>query len=116
VGWRGVVLFDSIVAECSPTAVVETGTHLGSTTEYFAATHLPIYSVEYDRRRYGAKIRLWRRRNVHLKRGDSRAGPVLFYLDAHWEADLPLYEELVLIFGRCSDAIVMIDDFSVPFD
>jgi hypothetical protein len=37
-------------------------------------------------------------------------------LDAHWESDLPLNEELAIIFDRCSNAIVMIDDFSVPFD
>jgi predicted O-methyltransferase YrrM len=125
-------LFESIVAGCSPVAIVETGTYLGSTTEYLATTGLPIYSVENDRRTYGfAKVRLWRQRNIHLKRSDSRValrlwldgplhsgkgGSVLFYLDAHWGADLPLYEELVLIFDRCSDAIVIIDDFSVPFD
>lgn len=126
-------LFESIVAGCCPIAIIETGTYRGSTTEYLARTRLPIYSVEHNRREYGfAKIRLWRWRNVHLKRSDSRAalrawldsplhssgkrGPVLLYLDAHWEADLPLYEELVLIFDHCSNAIVMIDDFSVPFD
>jgi hypothetical protein len=107
-GWGGpfngqrarVALFESIVAKCSPVIIVETGTYLGATTEYLAATRLPIYSVEHDRRAYGfAKTGLWRGRNVHLKRGDSRAalgawldgplhnhggGPVLFYLDAHW--------------------------------
>ena len=91
-------LFESILAKSSPAIIVETGTYLGSTTEYLAATQLPVYSVEYDRRAYGfAKARLWTRRSVHLKRGDSRAalqewldgpihnhrsGPVLFYLDA----------------------------------
>ena len=127
-----VALFESMVAECSPSIIVETGTRLGATTEYLAATQLPIYSVEHDRRAYGfAKARLWRRRNVHLKRSDSRValrawfdgplhnhsgGPVLIYLDAHWGPDLPLYEELVVIFDHSSDAIVMIDDFKVPFD
>ena len=125
-------LFESIATKCSPVVIVETGTYLGNTTEYFAATQLPIYSVEADRRAYGfAKTRLWRRRNVHLKRGDSREalqawfdgplhnhsyGPVLFYLDAHWGTHLPLYQELVIIFDHCSNAIVMIDDFRVPFD
>ena len=127
-----VALFENIVAECSPVAIVETGTYLGTTTERLAATQIPIYSVELDRRTYGfARTRLWRRRNVHFKRGDSRAalrawlnGPlhnysgrhVLFYLDAHWGSDLPLSDELDIIFSHCSNAIVMIDDFSVPFD
>jgi hypothetical protein len=127
-----VALFESILAKSSPAIIVETGTYLGSTTEYLAATKLPVYSVESDRCAYGfAKARLWRRHNVHLKRGDSRAalqewldgplhnhssGPALFYLDAHWSSDLPLGEELAVIFDRCGDAIVMIDDFRVPFD
>src|SRR5262245_16685217 len=88
-------LFESILAKSSPAIIVETGTYLGSTTKYLAATKLPVYSVEYDRRAYAfAKARLWTRRSVHLKRGDSRAalqewldgpihnhssGPVLFY-------------------------------------
>ena len=66
-----------------------------------------------------------------LLRGDSRQalrklfdGPlrslrvstIFFYLDAHWNADLPLAEELEIIFSRCPAAIVAIDDFKVPFD
>jgi hypothetical protein len=125
-------LFYSLVEKFTPVAIVETGTYLGTTTEFLAATGLPIFSVESDPRRYGfAKIRLWRRRNVHLMRGDSRAtlqmwfdGPLrwtrnqtLFvYLDAHWNDDLPLAEELEIVFGACPSAIVMIDDFQVPFD
>jgi len=43
-------------------------------------------------------------------------GGLFAYLDAHWEADLPLAEELEIVFGWDSDAIVMIDDFQVPDD
>ena len=38
------------------------------------------------------------------------------YLDAHWKNDLPLAEEIDLIFSHCAAAVVMIDDFQVPFD
>jgi hypothetical protein len=38
------------------------------------------------------------------------------YLDAHWNINLPLVEELETVFSACSNAIVMIDDFKVPFD
>src|SRR5581483_11607057 len=41
-------------------------------------------------------------------------GPALFYLDAHWDKqDLPLLEELRLIFERSPRAVVLIDDFEV---
>jgi hypothetical protein len=42
--------------------------------------------------------------------------PLFFYLDAHWHEDLPLEEELALIWSRCSRSVVMIDDFAVPGD
>ncbi len=42
--------------------------------------------------------------------------PVLFYLDAHWNEDLPLAEEARLIVEQAPLAVVMIDDFCVPFD
>jgi hypothetical protein len=41
---------------------------------------------------------------------------VLFYLDAHWNGDLPVLEELALIFKHRAQGLVMIDDFQVPFD
>jgi hypothetical protein len=125
-------LFHDIIIHSRPRAIVETGTYLGTTTDFLADTGLPIYSIETDPRNYGfALARLWRRRNVTLLHGDSREtlyklinGPLLaltssslfFYLDAHWSDDLPLAEELELVFGRCPAAVVMIDDFQVPFD
>jgi hypothetical protein len=112
-------------------AVVETGTHVGMTTEFIARTlPVPIFTVEYNRRIYGfAKIRLFQYSNVKLYKGDSCSflrklfnlkllldGPVFFYLDAHWGNNLPLAEELKIIFENCTQAIVMIDDFQVPWD
>jgi hypothetical protein len=41
---------------------------------------------------------------------------VFFYLDAHWNDDLPLADEVDIVFQRCPKAIVMIDDFEVPSD
>ncbi|MEO7673976.1 MAG: hypothetical protein ABIU09_07850, partial [Pyrinomonadaceae bacterium] len=38
------------------------------------------------------------------------------YLDAHWNADLPLFDEIALIGDNWSDSVVMIDDFEVPGD
>jgi len=39
---------------------------------------------------------------------------VFFYLDAHWQEDLPLKEEVDIVFKKTEDGIVMIDDFQVP--
>jgi hypothetical protein len=46
----------------------------------------------------------------------ARNQSLLVYLDAHWNDDLPLAEEIEIVFGVCPNAIVMIDDFKVPFD
>jgi hypothetical protein len=126
-------LFLSLIFTCRPAAIIETGTHVGASTEFMAeVSKLPVYSVEVDARYFGfAKMRLRKRRNVQLSFGDSRAfltnfisrdaaryigRPLLFYLDAHWGKDLPLSEELAIIFASFLHAIVMIDDFHVPHD
>jgi len=128
------VLFVEIAVKTQPRAVVETGTARGSTTEFFSRTGLPVFTIELQPRYYGfARARFWRQRNVKSLRGDSRealrrlfAGPlhalcsctIFFYLDAHghMNGDLPLAEELDIVFNQCPPAVVMIDDFEVPTD
>lgn len=125
-------IFKAIIASIRPKAIIETGTHIGTTTELMAESGLPVYTIESHPRCYGfARARLWWRPNVRLRQGDSRAelmklfgGPLdsrknlslFFYLDAHWDEDLPLREELDIIFSRAKNAVVMIDDFQVPDD
>lgn len=126
--WR-CLMFAELVHKTAPKAIVETGTYLGTTTEWLAAFQLPVFSCEAHPENYGfSKARLQATPNVRIVRADSRAflarllaspvgdGPNLFYLDAHWNADLPLAEELELIFGRAPNSVVVIDDFEVPGD
>jgi predicted O-methyltransferase YrrM len=125
-------LFEAIVDSVRPQALIETGTYRGTTTESLAATGLPVYTIEGNARYYGfARARLRRESNVTLCRGDSRAelerlfagplkgllhAPLFFYLDAHWNDELPLAEEIASIFSRAPNAVVMVDDFAVPDD
>jgi len=110
-------------------AIVETGTFRGATSEYFARkSGLPVHTVECSLRHYYySKKRFRRVPEVRLYHGDSRsflgrlmqdpAFPkqrVLFYLDAHWNEDLPLYEELKIIFSGWTESVIVIDDFRVP--
>ena len=91
--------------------VFETGTYRASTTEFFEAVfNCPVYTVEIEERywRY-SRARLAGTPRIHLERGDSRsflrrhaasAAPdesVFVYLDAHWQADLPLIDELTIL-------------------
>ena len=41
---------------------------------------------------------------------------ISFLPDAHWNDDLPLAEELEIVFSHNSNAVVMVDDFRVPGD
>jgi hypothetical protein len=128
-------LFVDILAKTQPLALVETGTSLGATTALMSQTGLPVFTIERYPRHYGfARARFWRKRNVRLLNGDSAIvlrklfdGPLqalssrtlFFYLDAHghWYGDdLPLADEIDIVFRRCPSAVVMIDDFEVPTD
>lgn len=125
-------LFVDILTKTGPNAIVETGTFLGATTEYMSQAGLPVFTIEAHPRNYGfACARFWRKRNVKLLYGDSRphlhklfngalhhlaGATIFFYLDAHWNDDLPLAEEIDIIFSYCPMAVIMIDDFEVPSD
>ncbi len=122
--------FDQLKQQCPFDAIVETGTYRGESTLFFATAGCPVYSSEVNPRYMGyAQARLWSRSNVSLFRGDSREflrrliqnsnvskDRVFFYLDAHWHDDLPLREEIDLIFRNWTRPVVMVDDFQVPDD
>jgi len=131
-GQRGrQAIFRDILTQLQCKAIVETGTYLGTTTTFFAGFGLPVYTVETDPRYHGfAQMQLRRFRDrVHLSLGDSRVflkrlaqeasfpkDSIFFYLDAHWESDLPLAEEITTIFATWQNSVIMIDDFAVPGD
>jgi hypothetical protein len=110
--------------------VLETGTYYGSSAEFFAAVFGgPVYTVEANPRFYSySNQRFQNHPDVHVEFGDSRrflrhvtelpgeSTETLFvYLDAHWEKDLPLGDELRIL-ASVPRAIVMVDDFQVPGD
>lgn len=125
-------LFQEIIGAVKPAFIVETGTYLGTTTEFMSVLGLPTYTIENNERNYGFCLARFRRKsNIFLRLGDSReilhslldgeleearGSRLFFYLDAHWNEDLPLAEELGVIFSRCPSATVMIDDFEIPGD
>ena len=119
-----------IISGCAIKRVIETGTFVGTTTEFFAQFGIPVISAESNAE-YAkhARARLTNWKNVDLRIGDSvavledirreaidRTVPTLFYLDAHWSNRLPLREEAELAIGHFASSILMIDDFAVPDD
>jgi hypothetical protein len=126
------LLFAALVEGLRPAAIVETGTYLGTTTEWMAAFQVPVFTCESSEEYFGfAQARLSDVGNVTVALRDSRVflgdlledqarrfhdEAVIFYLDAHWHADLPLAAEIDLIFRICARAAIVIDDFEVPDD
>lgn len=109
--------------------VVETGTYRGNSTEFFAhVLGVPVHTVEAHPRYYHyAAKRLAPYPDVTVELGDSREilrrlgerpgdPTTLFYLDAHWEQDLPLREEVEIIAKGWQSGVVVIDDFEVEGD
>jgi predicted O-methyltransferase YrrM len=123
-------LYLEIIELLRPSAVIETGTFKGTTTRYLAESQdSPVYSCELNRRKYGYALHHLRpvRRRVDLRLSDSRRflanlakdpevakTRVLFYLDAHWNDDLPLREEIEIITESWKEPVVIVDDFEVP--
>ena len=119
-----------VIALMQPAAVVETGSYRGTTTAFFRDSGLPVYTVELKPQLYHYVRRRFRRdESVEVALGDSRdyldrlskrgdvpKARVLFYLDAHWEDDLPVQEELEMIRRVWRESVVMVDDFEVPDD
>lgn len=120
------------IAETFPIQrVIETGTFRGATTGLLRGIFgKPVATVEADPRFFAyCERRVGQVPGVEVHHGDSRAflrdlatrkdwstWPTFFYLDAHWEKDLPLADELRIIAATWADAVVMIDDFQVPDD
>ena len=123
-------LFLDLIERANPQAVIETGTYRGTTTE-FMAEHFrrAIFTCEIvPRQFFQSQKKLAIYPQVSVFEADSRrfledvlsqktAGtPLFFYLDAHWQEDLPLRDELEIILRHGPPSIIMVDDFRVPFD
>ncbi len=124
-------IFREIVKTLPFNAVVETGTFRGDTTLFMAdASGLPVFTAEAHPRYHAySKCRLRDVNGAFVRHEDARfflgslamdpffpKEGVLFYLDAHWKKDLPLRDEVNIIYDNWKDFVIMIDDFEVPDD
>lgn len=123
-------IFEELLTICDFNAIFETGTYTGDTTGYLSKTsNLPVYTCEVNKWYYSiARKRLKDYAGIHFYLGDSRKfllqmaeqnltdKHVFVYLDAHWDTDLPLQEEIKIISDNWDKFVIMIDDFQVPDD
>jgi hypothetical protein len=123
-------LFDAVLEAFACESIIETGTYLGNTTKYMAnASSLPVYSCESNPAFFAiANRELAQSSSIELFFGDSRLflknlisqgvhrRRSFFYLDAHWNQDLPLMTEIEIIVRNWDEFVLMVDDFQVPHD
>lgn len=103
---------------------VETGTNRGWTSGWMASQGFEVYTCETNAERFEraravyGHLPTWHayhessRQRVPLL-VDSIFEPALWYLDAHWEGEWPILDELRAI-GRCESGVIVIHDFKVP--
>jgi predicted O-methyltransferase YrrM len=121
----------SLIGLRPPSVIVETGTYLGVTAEFLALlTGVDVWTCESQaiyfksaRKRFRANplVHAVLAESPHFLKSlaDDASVPkenALFYLDAHWDANLPLREELSIINESWQKAWILIDDFQVPGD
>ena len=109
--------------------IVETGTHMGDTTERLALMFpdIEVHTVEIDQTSYyKASARLSSFKNVRCHLGSSDKvletliptllnKKIFFYLDAHWWEYWPLKNELLVISKYLyNNSIIIVDDISIP--
>jgi predicted O-methyltransferase YrrM len=124
-------LIRALVRALRPRAVFESGTYRGATTHFLHhVSGAPVYSAEKNPKYARAAARcLHNFPQVRVVNRDSRSAlrmlkesaslplsRVLFYLDAHWEADLPLRDEVRMVTESWQSSVIVIDDFKVPDD
>jgi SAM-dependent methyltransferase len=114
----------------NPLYIIETGTFVGTTTKFFSKFSSEVFSIEISKEFIEiAKKNLSNAPNITLILGDSSieiknlidnhidsGQKSFFYLDAHWETNLPLQTEVSLILQYFLDFIIVIDDFKNEFD
>lgn len=98
---------------------VETGTYQGDTSFFFSLIFEKVFTCDIiDHPR---KLEFYLRDNLIYETKSSPAffqdhldeikTDSLFFLDAHWMSYWPLRDELAIVFNKCRDPIVIVDDF-----
>jgi hypothetical protein len=114
-----------LVAEQKIRTVVETGSWRGYTTRRFSEFVNNVFTIESDSAlQFAARQTLVDRANAVVITGRSQNmlpalmpglfKPILYYLDAHWENDWPILDELKAIADLDDRCCIIIHDCKVP--
>ena len=116
--------FENLISKFNVTKIYETGTYLGWSTLKLSEFNLPVYTIEVNTNYIvESHNNLKDKKNVHVFWGESpeilnslcteNDENCLFFLDAHWNENLPILDELDVI-KRTKNPVIIIHDFFVP--
>lgn len=115
-----------LIAKYSIKTVVETGTYKGSTSYWLAAHASIVHTIEISPLlSKQAAIKCKNRKNILFHTGNSPVvltsfihtlnAPILYFLDAHWNAYWPLLDELdVIAKANNRNCVLVLHDAYVP--
>jgi len=115
-----------IINQFNPTLLIETGTHLGNTTEFIATLNIPFMAVEKDGNFFNiTNEKIKHHKHVNLIQGDSaetleaqfeylKDKKILAFLDAHWGGGFILERELELMAKLPIKPFLILHDFYNP--
>ncbi|MPY58640.1 hypothetical protein [Streptomyces spongiae] len=125
-------MFRSLVGAVRPAALFESGSYRGASTRFlWHVSGKPVYTAEKNPNFARYVAREFRHvPEVKVLNHDSRdalqllhsgghiasSEPFLCYLDAHWNADIPLRDEVAFVLRNWPLSVIVIDDFKVPDD
>ena len=126
-------LFTELVAKHNPTHIIETGTHLGYTTEFLTTFDKIVIGIESNpefAEIADARINKHGLGPWSITMGDSATElgklldvfndprnlsiKVIYFLDAHWTNDQALERELEVLKRHRTKPVIMIHDWKVP--
>lgn len=119
-------LFERYIHRYKPDIIIETGTFQGHTTKFLAKFGIPVTSIEISDKNYNdSKNYLKDLSNVRLLHMASIDGlksileeirnkRVFAFLDAHWQNDNALANELLFFAENNMTPFIAIHDFKVP--
>jgi predicted O-methyltransferase YrrM len=131
--YKRLEFFLNLLRIVKPTVLIETGTYLGSSTILFSQFVNKIYTIESEPKYFQLSQKRFLNLSITnieailgkseltlkliLKKISPDSNPILVtYLDAHWDKQIPITQELSQLIEWGGPFIALIDDFKVEDD
>jgi hypothetical protein len=126
--FHGDTFFQEIIRQVIKTTgikvAIETGTYHGDSSLFLEELGLSVFTCEKREDYFNHAKARFDGKHIVPSLGDSRPflratllglkDDIFVFLDAHWQDDWPLKEELDILIADSKNKVIIIDDFDVP--